>query len=1205
MLSKSVGDLSSSDLLGYTRTHNDSSKIKYSGYLLKRSNNPWKESSTLGKAISNTAKNSFSKDSVHNDGPNQIGKSKHGAFATTNFFIPSMTNFATTTASTATATNRLIPPPSLISPGVIGETISGSTYYEPDSMIHLEKDFLNNGNAVSNISFPELQADVENLKLEESKSKEFNRLQFSEILDEKEKEGNKTLDTSEKNNHVHHAVENLSSFFGISSSTTTMEQDNIEIMKSNDEEESLSSDILERSISAQQQITLNSSSESSHIPPISKAYTQPIAIAPSESDEIQYDPYHHHPSTSQQQQHFSPVQNVSRPPAFVRMTSAPIVGAAKIYPPPPSDYIDSKDGHIWRAKYCVLEDRVLYFYPDATVGNSDEARMERERMSGHGYSNNNATTGQFQFSNSPPNDNYHPSNRNNKRNMYNRQHDSDHLAKSPMPRHLHTQKWLYDNKNSDRSAETFNQEPGVFWEKRVSLNMVGKIKSNPDYGERVFELLAINSDEDRDRSGESLDRLLLRAANDHEMNRWIFEIHMSFISMMKQIAEIVVSSGSNATAQLHGGIISHLAPRHASPLTPVLGESPLTETLIKCGITELSHGHGRNLRRRKELEEIAKNALVKNTLSLPADEYENIDDDIKMRSQSFDILDMPTSTGTLSVKKNATENKSILGNTIDALPVELKSGSDKALSTAKKYVPPHLRKAKNNGNGVDSSLQHQSKKYIPPRMRNVQNILSDSSEIAALQAQIKSEDEEVSNFAFDEEAEMSKEGDKVDHETISLSTETTNTFLGGCADPSLITGSICDPQYKEEKSSKVETSSNDPYQYKGNNIEIGAVSVCGIRGANEDSFLILNDLLDTPTIDTTKSYFKRFNERSLFAIFDGHGGNHASRYVAEKFHERLLYESTKIIDVNDIEEDHQLQHILNATIARLDKEFCELCTADGREWYSGTTAIVSLVLDHKLFVANVGDCQGIFCCSSDVFVHDWKRLDKDDYDDNNYPQYGGNVDNSSNIIWKDVAQTHSPLDDTEGIRIKAANGWVTEEQELTMVSQFHKIKEHLVHDADVESLFLRWFSKQSNEEHNKLLRIGRVCGDLSVSRAIGDREYKAAYGKGPLERWESEAFFPYPNNQIVHFNGDLVVSTPDFNCFEVGSCGDENVLLLACDGLWDVLDGKDIVLMIRKLIFERGLSARDSAKRLAVLAEHLGSSDNITVIIVRFFGSKT
>lgn len=58
---------------------------------------------------------------------------------------------------------------------------------------------------------------------------------------------------------------------------------------------------------------------------------------------------------------------------------------------------------------------------------------------------------------------------------------------------------------------------------------------------------------------------------------------------------------------------------------------------------------------------------------------------------------------------------------------------------------------------------------------------------------------------------------------------------------------------------------------------------------------------------------------------------------------------------------------------------------------------------------------------------------------------------------------------------------------------------------------------------------------------------------------------------------------------------------MACDGLWDVMDSDDAVRIAKELLFDRKLSAKDGAARLAELAQHLGSSDNITVIVIRFY----
>jgi serine/threonine protein phosphatase PrpC len=95
---------------------------------------------------------------------------------------------------------------------------------------------------------------------------------------------------------------------------------------------------------------------------------------------------------------------------------------------------------------------------------------------------------------------------------------------------------------------------------------------------------------------------------------------------------------------------------------------------------------------------------------------------------------------------------------------------------------------------------------------------------------------------------------------------------------------------------------------------------------------------------------------------------------------------------------------------------------------------------------------------------------------------------------------------------------------------------------------------------------------------------------------------PFPDDRSRYFVGDLVSNIPDFQTLPIGEEGvSDEFLLLACDGLWDVIDAEDAVRVTRDLLFEKKWLVKKAAARLAELAIHLGSSDNITVIVVRFF----
>ncbi|EED88683.1 predicted protein [Thalassiosira pseudonana CCMP1335] len=382
-------------------------------------------------------------------------------------------------------------------------------------------------------------------------------------------------------------------------------------------------------------------------------------------------------------------------------------------------------------------------------------------------------------------------------------------------------------------------------------------------------------------------------------------------------------------------------------------------------------------------------------------------------------------------------------------------------------------------------------------------------------------------------------------ESDDMSSADHHVRLGGCADPKVIVGSISDHHFIPRKASVVGNARLDAYGGFGGGLftspksidsmqlddiakssgtntlvlkwEIGAASECGIRNANEDAYVAINNLDAVIKKQETK-------QQGVYGIFDGHVGNQAARFSAEEFPNFLIEEQSKLASIDSacvtsIQE--RTNTILLDAFERLDREFCRLCTRDGRDWDCGSTALVALIVDDVVTLANLGDCRGVVCrmiSSDDVDVEGWENLNPDE---------------------------------------------------------------------------------------------DRTCGDLAVSRAVGDRDFKAAYNSPDVvveERtelaisWEGPPVFIYPEGHSGRFKGDLVSSVPDITFVKVGQEGVEaEFLLMACDGLWDVMDGDDAVRIAKDLLFDKKMSAKDGAARLAELAKHLGSSDNITVILIRFY----
>lgn len=124
---------------------------------------------------------------------------------------------------------------------------------------------------------------------------------------------------------------------------------------------------------------------------------------------------------------------------------------------------------------------------------------------------------------------------------------------------------------------------------------------------------------------------------------------------------------------------------------------------------------------------------------------------------------------------------------------------------------------------------------------------------------------------------------------------------------------------------------------------------------------------------------------------------------------------------------------------------------------------------------------------------------------------------------------------------------------------------------------------QSPIETNRVLAaggyimMGRVCGNLAVSRALGDYVYKDRPDLPPHEQKMSAA-------------ADLTVVTRD---------PDDQVLIIGCDGIWDVMTNEQATAFVLKAV-RNGSSPVEIAEKLIDVCLRRGSTDNMSVIIVLF-----
>ncbi|XP_078599728.1 protein phosphatase 1G-like isoform X2 [Branchiostoma floridae x Branchiostoma japonicum] len=153
---------------------------------------------------------------------------------------------------------------------------------------------------------------------------------------------------------------------------------------------------------------------------------------------------------------------------------------------------------------------------------------------------------------------------------------------------------------------------------------------------------------------------------------------------------------------------------------------------------------------------------------------------------------------------------------------------------------------------------------------------------------------------------------------------------------------------------------------------------------------------------------------------------------------------------------------------------------------SGTTAVVALLSQEKLYVGNAGDSRCVLCRAGRAI---------------------------------DMSIDHKPEDEEERDRILKAGGKVTQD--------------------------------------------GRVNGGLNLSRAIGDHCYK--------------------RNEDLPLKDQMITSLPDVRSIDMQP--DDEFMVLACDGIWNVLTSQQVVDFVRNRLAEE---TPDGGKRtLSSICEEL------------------
>lgn len=284
----------------------------------------------------------------------------------------------------------------------------------------------------------------------------------------------------------------------------------------------------------------------------------------------------------------------------------------------------------------------------------------------------------------------------------------------------------------------------------------------------------------------------------------------------------------------------------------------------------------------------------------------------------------------------------------------------------------------------------------------------------------------------------------------------------------------------------------------------------------------------------------------IFGVFDGHGdGGIASEFIAQNLLIKLeqhpqwpvAYHSIDSDDNSTTEGDGAMMNVLKETFHELD---IDLKNGASQGKHGGTTAIVALVSEAKMIVANVGDSRCILVK---------KKTDRSE---------GANELDLDNLEIIAMSEDHKPNLPTERPRIEAAGMTIHVDQIPPTEGQVGPTSIHKV--------------KKSEKEL------------LATSRAFGDFDFKS--------------------NENLTPSRQAVICTPEIVVRERKS--DEDMyLILACDGIWDVMSNEEVGEFVVKHVSKR--VANEEEDILAKVGDDLldlcldkGSQDNMSVQILSF-----
>lgn len=351
--------------------------------------------------------------------------------------------------------------------------------------------------------------------------------------------------------------------------------------------------------------------------------------------------------------------------------------------------------------------------------------------------------------------------------------------------------------------------------------------------------------------------------------------------------------------------------------------------------------------------------------------------------------------------------------------------------------------------------------------------------------------------------------------------------------------------------------------------------------------------------DSTKVFLQN---HGIFAVFDGHGGTYAAKYSGRNFC-RVLSKQPKWQDYAKLFEASKSE--------TTEKEKVESTRRMLLECLEQALKDAFVELDQEIGLASEGRPVND---ADTPYNDDHSAADKNTNDNDDATNESSD---EKDVMMQAAAEHVNTLNQNEN-QYKASTAEDPADDSGTTACVVLVTPDHLVcaNAGDSRAVYskngnkaipLSYDHKPDDEGEERRIRSaggyvagGRVEGDLAVSRGLGDFRFKnmptvlAGFNSNstPVDDSEQSAHTMLPKDQKVSPVPDIIVQNrnPD----------QDEYIIVACDGIWDVRTNQEGVLEVAEMLQEGESDVGLLAEEVLDRCLELRSKDNMTAVIVLF-----